>query len=64
MPSGGSWTASQDTLTDVALVVDTTTPVTLAGGYEEVNVNQNVNLFMHRPLLVEISSMHQLVPCF
>ena len=54
MPSGGSWTASQDTLTDVALVADTTTPVTLAGGYEEVNVNQHVDLFMHWPLLAEI----------
>ena len=42
IPSGGSGTASQDTLTVAVLIADTTTPVTLAGGYEK----QYVDLFM------------------
>ena len=34
MPSGGSWTASQDTRTDVVLMAKTFTLVTLANGKE------------------------------
>ena len=34
MPSGGSWTASQDTRTDVVLMAETITPFTLANGEE------------------------------
>ena len=42
MPSGGSWTASQDTLAYVALIFTASTPVTLAEGYKTLNLHAGI----------------------
>ena len=56
MPSGGSWTASQDTRIDVVLMADTITPVMSAKSYVNRTCNLNMSLNAALQILTYICS--------